>query len=271
MKTIFTDSCANLFEHCPGNRINIPELGDVTMYEPPLIGFASAEDELFEQFKAPEAIGPLFWEPKQWLPDAKTVVAFFFPFTDQVRESNRQDPDLPSMQWLYARIEGQQFINRYMEQVAQWLKGQGIGAVVPSSDSRFAVQRVTVDDENGQDFHIESRWSERHAAYVCGVGTFGLSRGLITEKGIAGRFASVIINAAIEPDKRAYSGIYDYCIKCGACGARCPAGAISPGCLKNNSKCSSYVDAMGERYKPRYGCGKCQTGVPCERGIPTRR
>ena len=36
-----------------------------------------------------------------------------------------------------------------------------------------------------------SNWSERHVAYVCGLGTFGC-QGLITSKGLAGRFGSII-------------------------------------------------------------------------------
>ena len=29
-------------------------------------------------------------------------------------------------------------------------------------------------------------------------------------------------------------------------------------------------DARDERYKPYYGCGLCQTGVPCEHTIPKK-
>ena len=31
-----------------------------------------------------------------------------------------------------------------------------------------------------------------HAAYLCGLGTFGLSRGIITKPGMAGRFGSIM-------------------------------------------------------------------------------
>lgn len=40
-----------------------------------------------------------------------------------------------------------------------------------------------------------SNWSERHAAYVCGLGTFGLSKGLITDKGMGRTFC-------VRPDQR---------------------------------------------------------------------
>ena len=38
---------------------------------------------------------------------------------------------------------------------------------------------------------MASTWSERHVAYVSGLGTFGLSGGLITAKGQAVRLGSV--------------------------------------------------------------------------------
>ena len=37
---------------------------------------------------------------------------------------------------------------------------------------------------------------------------------------------------------------------------------------KNHSICSKFCDKTAEKYKPRYGCGKCQVGVPCESRIP---
>ena len=196
------------------------------------------------------------------------MASFLFPFTDAVCKSNREDATDPSIQWLYGRIEGQQYLNEYMRSVKQLLEDQGVKACVPSSDKHFAVQMHSVGSEKKPELHAESRWSERHAAYVCGLGTFGLSRGIITSRGMAGRLASIIVDTALAPNERPYIGVYDYCIKCGACAKRCPAGAITVEYGKNNAQCSRYVDKMGERYAPRYGCGKCQTGVPCEHGIP---
>lgn len=267
----FIKDCLDLFAQCAGNRVTLPGGGELIIYEEPLIGFGSAEDELFACYKNPEIIGTMFWTPQEWLPEAKTVVAFFFPFTDAVRKSNLENATDPSVQWLYGRIEGQQCLNEYMDRVKRRLEDRGVKVCVPSSDKRFAVQRRSVGNGAMPEFHADSRWSERHAAYVCGLGTFGLSRGIITQKGMAGRVASMIIDTELGLDKRQYGGVYDYCVKCGACVKRCPAGAITLDRGKNNDRCSRYVDKMGERYAPRYGCGKCQTGVPCERGIPSRQ
>ena len=267
-KEKFVNDCMALFAQCPGNRIEIPDEMPMELFEPPLIGFASAADEIFMKYKEKEVVGPMFSSPEEWLPGAKTVVTFFFPFTESVRESNRETPDQPSAPWLYGRIEGQQFINSFMGQLQRHLTDTGIKACVPSMDKRFKVQIEACGENGGEDFHADSRWSERHAAYACGLGTFGMSKGLITERGMAGRIASIIIEAEFEPDEHPYTGLYDFCIRCGACALRCPAKAISMEYGKNNIKCNSYLNALKEKCAPRYGCGKCQVGVPCEFGKP---
>lgn len=264
MKEEFIQTCLDLFAQCPGNQITIPDMGELTIYDAPLIGFASAEDELFTQYKQPEAIDDMFWTPTEWLPEAQTVVSFFFPFSDAVRSNSRVDPKAPSTQWLYGRIEGQQFIDGFMERIGHQLSEQGIRICIPSLDERRKMQMEPVDSAGGLDFHVNNRWSERHAAYACGLGTFGLSRGLITESGMAGRIASIILDVPYAPDPRTYSGVYDNCIRCGACVRSCPAGAISLEYGKNNMLCSRYLDQFKEQFSPRYGCGKCQVGVPCE-------
>jgi epoxyqueuosine reductase QueG len=113
-----------------------------------------------------------------------------------------------------------------------------------------------------------SNWSERHVAFICGHGAFGLSKGLITEKGVAGRFFSLVTDMEMEVTPRRYTDIYAYCIRCGRCAALCPARAISLESGKDHRACAAFLAETKRRYAPRYGCGKCQTDVPCESGIP---
>lgn len=263
----FITECRNLFPETAGNTVSITGVGNTVLYDMPLIGFASASDKIFENFRKKEIIGPRYFTPCDWLPTAQTVVAFFFPFTEEVCVSNR-DRGETSMEWQYARIEGQTFIGDYMAALKQLLESQEIEVCVPAMDDRFDLVYETVSTEEGTDIHVDSRWSERHAAYACGLGTFGLSRGLISEKGMAGRYASMIISQEWEATGRCYTGIDDYCIKCGACMRNCPVGAITLEAGKNNSICKTYVDHTKVKYAPRYGCGKCQVGVPCERRAP---
>ena len=267
-KEDFIDYCRAIFAQTNGNTVEIPGKGTVMLYNEPLIGFASADDELFEKYKQPEIIGTNFLTPTEWLPSAKTVVSFFLPFTEEVRLSNRTDRMEPSPEWLYGRIEGQEFITRFMTGLQGLLREKTIESCVPSLDQRFGIEFESTLEDGVADFHADSRWSERHAAYACGLGTFGLSRGLISEKGIAGRYASVIVSAEYQATERHYTGIDDYCIRCGACARNCPAQAISLEHGKNNILCNAQVEKMKAKYSPRYGCGKCQVGVPCEFRAP---
>jgi len=57
---------------------------------------------------------------------------------------------------------------------------------------------------------------------------------------------------------------------CGACGKNCPVNAISLDKGKNHVICSAFLERTAEKYKPRYGCGKCQIGVPCESSVPKK-
>ena len=266
----FIKDCLMLLGQTEGNTVEIPVIGETVMYEEPLIGFASVDDDIFEVFRRKEVIGSNYFSPKEWLPEARTVISLFLPFTEAVRASNREDTKDPSKEWLYARIEGQEFIGKYMSAIKRHFEERGAAACVPALDERFGLKIEFTANKLRPDFHADSRWSERHAAYACGLGTFSLSRGLITEKGMAGRFASIIVSEVFEPDERKYTGVYDYCIRCGACAKKCPANAITLRYGKNNIKCRLYVESMRKKYSPRYGCGKCQVGVPCESRCPRK-
>jgi epoxyqueuosine reductase QueG len=111
-------------------------------------------------------------------------------------------------------------------------------------------------------------WSERHVAHAAGLGTFSMPGGLITKRGVAGRLFSVVAPCAAEPTPRDYSDIYEYCVRCGKCVQRCPVGAIMKDMRKDALLCSAHLDVPKEKLAPYYGCGKCQTAVPCERSVP---
>ena len=269
------EELTGLFLACNGNVIvaeeALPGCEGLVLYEEPIFGVSAADDPIWSGFRRPEVIGDNFLLPEEWLPGAKSVLSFFLPFSERVRSSNRGDPGNTSPEWLHARIEGQRFINAFTDAIRRFFEGRGTAACVPATDERFAVRTTELPEGDPKGVHIASNWSERHVAYASGLGTFCLTRGLISRRGVAGRYGSVIVTEAIEPDERAYAEVYEWCIRCGACIRRCPAGAISLEGGKDQIKCRAYVRETGERYKPRYGCGKCQVGVPCEHGIPGRK
>lgn len=261
-----------IFRGCGGNVIGedvaLEGCAGLVMFEEPVFGFSSPDDEIYQKFMEKDVIGPCFMQPGEWLPGAKSIISFFLPFTERVRSSNRGTPEETSPEWLHARIEGQAFLDAYTGRLEEFFRGRGFETCVPATDSRFKVSPSVLPPWNRKVLHIASNWSERHIAYASGLGTFCLTRGLISEKGVAGRYGSVIVTEEIEPDSRPYEGVYDYCIMCGACIKRCPARAISLKHGKNQLRCRLWMKQSEKKYDPRYGCGKCQVGVPCEDRIP---
>lgn len=232
----------------------VSELGRMPIWDQPLIGVASAHDALWEKLREPDAVGKQHLLPQEWLAGAESVISYFLPYTQRIRQTNGS-AGLPSNEWLYGRYEGEIFNNALRSFVVDLVTTTGERALAPGLDKRFAV------------VNRRSNWSERHVAFVAGLGTFSLNRSMITSLGAAGRFGSVIVDFAAEPTPRPYENIDEYCIKCGACIARCPVQAITDS-GKDNEICARYLDAVLEKYKPRYGCGKCQTAVPCEARNP---
>lgn len=174
---------------------------------------------------------------------------------------------------MHACGEGKVLIRVLAEHLAEFLRRTGHTAVIPSADPQLhywggnteagAPARTKENSSPKNAGAASSNWSESHVAFVCGLGAFGLSSGLITRKGIAGAFGSLVTDISLEPDLRDYSGHMDNCARCGMCAQRCLAGAISLERGKDHGLCRAQSQLAG-----RYGCGKCQAGVPCGKGIP---
>ena len=132
--------------------------------------------------------------------------------------------------------------------------------------------------KTSEKYSYASTWSERHAAYASGLGTFGLCDGLITPVGKAMRTGSVIAKVGIDPTQRPYTDHQEYCLFyskgiCGKCIPRCPVDALSEN-GHDKIVCRAYLKPKTEEYVKEnykfdgYGCGLCQTKVPCESKIP---
>lgn len=268
------------------SRNAIREPDGCKVYDSPLVAVAAADDAWFEKFKEPGIIGPEFMAPREWLTGARSVISYFLPFSKEVRDSNRH-PGMPSEEWLSSRIEGESFNDSLRTFMIGLCKGLGGDAVAPALDRRYMryppsaeplVARFADTALWPRQFInavMMSNWSERHVAFAAGLGTFGLHKALIGEKGCAGRYGSVVTTLKLTPTLRNYLHPNEYCPYlmdggCGVCIGRCPSGAITEE-GKSKDVCNTYIETrIHARYVTRWGCAKCNLNVPCESGIPGR-
>ncbi len=252
------------------NKDKTDEYIGMRFFLPPILSIGRADDPGFMEMKRPEAVGPHFRLPTEWLPEAKSVISLFLPFTERVITSNMADPIQPSWEWLFTRVDGQQHLLATGALVADALRGEGYCAVVPQTDDRY-IMRTSPKQTELPIPVWSSNWSERHVGFVTGLGTFGRHTNFISRRGCCGRIISIVTDWETEPDEKDYSGLYDYCSDCGACYRVCPGDALKPE-GKNKSACSAFLAVNCVQYAPRYGCGKCQSGLPCStRAFPPQK
>jgi epoxyqueuosine reductase QueG len=247
-------------------------------WEAPLVGFSNGDDSLYAFYQ--RDIGGFYLSPLEIFtrafPDAGitprelTVISWILPHNEKTKADNRRRTVYPSERWARARIYGEQVNDALRRHVVARLGTVGVEAVAPVLAPFWKVY-------GRSKYGRASNWSERHAAYASGLGTFGLCEGLITAKGKAMRCGSVIANISVRPTPRPYRSHQAYCLfyaqgTCGVCIQRCPVGAISEAghdkilCRNHNHATRAFVR---RRYGfEGYGCGMCQTRVPCESRIP---
>ncbi len=259
---------ANFFATSPLNTISHMQALDadcagITIFDAPIVAYGSAQDSLFTTFKE-QVLGPHFRLPSEWLPTAKTVISIFAPLSKEIVLSNGVDTLYPSNLWLHGRYEGQQCLVALAKELQALLHEKSYKSCCPCISPDFMAVH------EGEGLCFTSNWSERHVAFLCGIGTFSLAKTIISEKGMAGRLISLVTELDIPKTQRAYTDIYEYCILCGACIARCPVRAISFEKGKEHIPCSRFLDEVLLKQNPRYACGKCQTKVPCSRQKPQK-
>ena len=247
-------------------------------WEEPLIGFASGADALFNEYK--DKVGPFHWTPLEIFsmafpdtaakPEELTVIAWILPARELVKGSLRKETVNPAEPWVRARIYGELFNEDLRRYAADLLTKSGYPAVAPVLVKEYAIRQ-------SEKYALASTWSERHAAYAAGLGTFGLCDALITPKGKAMRCGAIVAKMPAAPTPRPYTDHHAYCLHfakgaCGACIARCAGKAITD---KGHDKmaCNKQLGVTTKYAKEHYdidgyGCGFCQTGTPCESGIP---
>jgi epoxyqueuosine reductase len=247
-------------------------------FEEALIGFAGGADPIYNQFK--EYVGPFHWTPAEIFnltfphapakDDDLTVISYVLPQNPVTKADNRRETVYPAERWARGRIFGEEVNKKVRRLIVESLAGAGVDAVAPMLSEQWS-------RKDSVTYVYASTWSERHAAYASGLGTFGLCDGLITPKGKAMRVGSVVARIQIPVTPRPYDNHHAYCLfytrgTCKKCIPRCPVGALSEA-GHDKVKCRAHIRATTDYVKMHfgfdgYGCGLCQTGVPCESRIP---
>ncbi|MGO9146840.1 MAG: epoxyqueuosine reductase [Desulfomonilia bacterium] len=221
-------------------------------WKDPLIGFANAEDPLFKHLKRFAHPGHLL--PADLLKGAKSVIVYFLPYTEAIVSSNVHG-ESPSRQWAYAYSQTNGLIAIIHSELTTLLESKGYRAcTIPPT-------------HNFDPVSLMSAWSHRHAAYIAGLGTFGLNRLLITENGCCGRIGSLVTDLELTPDK-AING--NHCLyfqngSCAVCLERCPCDALQKDtfdrrkCYERLLENESHLNLEGRSDV----CGKCSCGLPC--------
>ena len=248
----------------------------------PLVGFASGADPLFEEYK--DHVGPFYMTPLEVFkitfrdfsvkPEELAVISYILPQTEATKSDQRKEDFYPSERWARSRIFGEEVNQKLRKHVVDTLNSAGYQAVAPSLTPQFTMRL-------SPKYGMASTWSERHAAYAAGLGTFGLCDGLITPVGKAMRTGAVVARISAPPTPRPYKDHNEYCLfftqgTCKKCIPRCPVNAITEK-GKDKQICSSHLFPVTSDYVKNnygfvgYGCGFCQTGIPCESKIPTSK
>lgn len=237
------------------------EHGTETAWREPVIGVARADDPLFPKLR--EIVTPTHALPSELVAGAQSVVAYFVPFAEGIARSNRTG-EWSSWEWMAAYADTNQMLADLSQHLHDKLTANGFGASnLPPT--------YNYDEEN-----LCSDWSHRSAAYIAGVGTFGINHMLITSAGCCGRIGSVVTSMELDPTPMLEE---ELCLfkrngTCGACTKRCVAHAFS---LSGSAvdfdvrACNAqiYEKVFPNRQVPGGdSCGKCMVGVPCSTKAP---
>ncbi len=255
----------------------------------PLIAFANGDDPVFRELKT--AIGEFHLTPreimekyvasKRWQfgPAADlariSVVSWALPLTHETLLPERSSPFGGSPRYNHSRWIGIKLYESVEQYVAALLEVLRCNALAPTASKFFEIKEMPGG-------WLAANWSERHVAYACGLGTFGLNGLMITARGCAVYLGSVVCDIELKPTPRPENRVANCPFfrdgSCGRCMERCIASAISKDgrsnvmCLSNlRDQQAGKVRSLGldkDLVGPAPACGRCSTGLPCEDRIP---
>ncbi|WFN33821.1 4Fe-4S binding protein [Methanogenium sp. S4BF] len=211
----------------------------------PLLGMAhvSRWEDLSLNPDMPEA----FYPRSVW-PEAQSVLVIGLPVHLPALETS------PSIWYREEYRTINSLLDQYTYRLAEYLNSAGYPSVSVPRDGYGHVS-VLVDTP-------VAFFSHRHAAYLAGLGTFGVNNMLLTPQyGPRVRFGSVLTAASLASDP-VMEGML--CTRCMQCVEQCPVQALSeedyPDGLTDKATCAGYSQSLAKHY--RSPCGVCVKVCP---------
>ncbi|HTY14141.1 MAG TPA: epoxyqueuosine reductase [Methanoregulaceae archaeon] len=205
-----------------------------------LVGFASAgrwDEPLFEPW-VPEQ-----FRPGSILPGTETVIVIGLPVFLPVIET------APSIYYheLYKTVNGLLDSNAY--RISLYLNREGYFSV-PIPRDGYGSLGILKDQPC-------AFFSHRHAAFLAGLGTFGINNTVLTrEFGPRVRFASIFTDAAIPPDPLITGQLCNRCMQCiDICPVHALQGNDYPDGITDKARCIARSEALAKNHSSP--CGFC--------------
>ncbi|MGN0262269.1 MAG: 4Fe-4S double cluster binding domain-containing protein [Eggerthellaceae bacterium] len=248
MESFLENDVRQLVEEC------VAQLDRPDLFRKPLVRFAQASDPRFNDLK--ELIGPWHATPCELMPEAKSVISYFVPYTREValgpKHASKYDID-----WAEAYQEINAGFDCVNNALKAFLESRGHKVVtIPSTH--------TYDPKD-----LKASWSHRSIAVIAGLACLGSNRLAITEKGSAGRFCSVITSAELCSSEPPIEQKCLYISKgsCGLCFDACPIGALKPESF-DKFACQDRLNENQDEIRRQSSledadvCGKCISVCP---------
>jgi len=227
----------------------------VALYREPIVGLVAADDPGFARLS--DLIGKAHLAPHDLLPGARTVACFFLPFAPDIVAANARVRERAAREWAVAYVETNALIGQITARLIEVLGERGVGAAAEPATGNF------------DEITLRSHWSHKSIAVLAGIGSFGLHQMVITNAGCAGRFGSLVLDAAMSiakpmPRERCLYKVNGACLDCVLA---CPVQALDPAAPFDRRACWDLCLANSREFPDLGGaaqmCGKCAVAGPC--------
>ena len=146
-----------------------------------------------------------------------SVISFAFHFNKSIVKANSREIKFPAYPWYEIRYKFDEILPVFIAHIKELYHQYNL--IVPQQTKLYSVCK--------KNNTLISNWSERHIAFACGLGSFGLNGALITDRGCTHRLLSIIIEKECPEKEIIEDDFYYNCLffqknECGTCVNRCP-------------------------------------------------